>query len=129
MLELKINYSLSNMKKLIILFFAFLFFISCSENRMVEKEYYENGKLKSELFLINGKPSKKKDYYENGNLYTEYELNGTKKNGLQKMYFETGNLMLEVELKDDKKNGKFIIYNEDGTILSEEIYKDDIQVK
>ena len=70
------------------------------------KEYYLNGKFKSDAFFIDGLlQGKSIGYYENGNL--EYEEN----------------------YKDGKLEGESTNYDENGNLTSKAIYKDDEMVE
>ena len=114
------------------------------------KEYYLNGKFKSDAFFIDGLlQGKSIGYYENGNLeyeenYKDDELDGSIKNyyengqlktelnykngqldGLARAYHENGQLHIEENYKDGKLEGESTNYDEKGNITSKRIYKDD----
>jgi len=61
----------------------------------VKRTYYESGKLKTEVFLINGK-----------------------KNGEEKLYYENGQLEEICSYIDDKMHGEYKTYYENGCGLS-----------
>lgn len=75
-----------------------------------QREYYENGNLKSETpYLNNLKHGVAKSYYENGNLECEIPFDNDKRHGVEKEYDENGNLIKEAlyengELKTGGKN-------------------------
>ena len=84
------------------------------------REYYENGQLKKESCYKNGKLNALcKQYYENGQLELEYTLNEGKIHGLCKKYYENGQLEFEYNIKDDKKEGLCKEYYENGQLKSE----------
>ena len=68
------------------------------------KEYYENGKLKSETNFRDGKINGiVRDYYESGQLLSEANFKDGKADGLRKKYYENGTLESEVSFKDGKE--------------------------
>ena len=118
------------------------------------KEYYLNGKFKSDAFFIDGLlQGKSIGYYENGNLeyeenYKDDELDGSTKNyyengqlktelnykngkldGLARAYHENGQLHIEENYKDGKLEGESTNYDENGNLTSKAIYKDDEMVE
>ena len=59
----------------------------------VEEEYYENGKLKSKVILINGKVNGfMESYYENGKLKSRVPFEDDEPLGIAEDYYENGNL-------------------------------------
>ena len=118
------------------------------------KEYYLNGKFKSDAFFIDGLlQGKSIGYYENGNLeyeenYKDGKLDGLVKNyyengqlkaelnykngqldGLARAYHENGQLHIEENYKDGKLEGESTSYDENGNLISKAIYKDDEMVE
>ena len=116
---------------------------------MIKKEYYNNGKLKFEYEIKNGKiegfyrkyyengqleietnykngerDGLYKEYYESGKIRSEFYYIGNQRYGLFKRYFENGKLEDEGSYKEDKKDGFYRSYYENGQINCDEIYKD-----
>ena len=90
------------------------------------KEYYLNGKFKSDAFFIDGLlQGKSIGYYENGNLEYEENYKDGKLDGLVKNYYENGQLHIEENYKDGKLEGESTNYDENGNLTSKAIYKDD----
>ena len=114
------------------------------------KEYYLNGKFKSDAFFIDGLLQGKsigyyengnleyeenykdgkldgliKDYYENGQLKSELNYKNGQLDGLARAYHENGQLHIEENYKDGKLEGESTNYDEKGNITSKRIYKDD----
>ncbi|MGP1429898.1 MAG: toxin-antitoxin system YwqK family antitoxin [Fusobacterium sp.] len=114
------------------------------------KEYYLNGKFKSDAFFIDGLLQGKsigyyengnleyeenykdgkldglvKDYYENGQLKSELNYKNGKLDGLARAYHENGQLHIEENYKEGKLEGESVNYDEEGNITSKGIYKDD----
>lgn len=57
------------------------------------EEYYQNGRLASKGFFLNGtKNGHWKEYYENGTLFAEGYYNSGKKHGIWKYYDSEGRL-------------------------------------
>ena len=89
------------------------------------KEYYLNGKFKSDAFFIDGLlQGKSIGYYENGNLEYEENYKDGKLDGLVKKYYENGQLKAELNYKNGKLDGLARAYHENGQLHIEENYKD-----
>lgn len=86
------------MKKIILAFCIAIFFGACSSSE-TKKTFYENGALKSEVPVSNGRES-----------------------GLMREYFEDGSLAAEIEMKDNVRNGKSISYYPSGEIARRRRY-------
>jgi antitoxin component YwqK of YwqJK toxin-antitoxin module len=86
--------------KLTYLLLLLVFFSSC-QSQEIYQEFHENGKLKFEVPLLNGK-----------------------KEGLGKTYFDDGELKIEAQYKNDMLNGEYrqLYY---GRTIKEVNYKDD----
>ena len=90
------------------------------------KEYYLNGKFKSDAFFIDGLlQGKSIGYYENGNIEYEENYKDDKLDGLLKKYYENGQLSIEENYKDGKLEGEIVFYDENGNMELKAIYKDD----
>jgi antitoxin component YwqK of YwqJK toxin-antitoxin module len=88
------------------------------------KEYYQNGNLRLETTYKDNKPEGLvKHYYENGNLSAEAIYKNDKPEGLAKQYYETGELRWEQNMKNGQLNGQTKQYYEDGTIKTDVVYK------
>jgi len=83
----------------ILTFLLLTFFISCN-SQDVYQEFHENGQLKFEVPLIDGK-----------------------KEGLGKTYFDDGELKIEAQYKNDQLNGRLVQYYY-GRTIKEVNYKD-----
>jgi len=103
----------------------------------VRKEYWDNGKLKSEVpykkkYGIGWKKVKttliphgiSKEYYESGVLSKEDPYVDGKRTGFVKFYREDGSLEVSYEFKNSIQEGKTTYYYSDGSIMEEEYYKD-----
>ena len=89
------------------------------------KEYYLNGKFKSDAFFIDGLlQGKSIGYYENGNLEYEENYKDDKLDGLVKNYYENGQLKTELNYKNGQLDGLARAYHENGQLHIEENYKD-----
>lgn len=87
----------------------------------VWKQYYESGKIKTELTYKNNKADGyAKFYYENGNISEEGLWQGNKWVGAYKMYFENGNLSYEWNYTEQgKRTGTQKYYHPNGKIMIE----------
>jgi len=90
-------------------------------------DYYDDGKVKIEYSLINGKLNGTfKVYYENGELKKIGNYINGLENGLFKEYDELGNLEAEVLMTNGMKNGVLKVY-ENGKISVSTTYKNDMK--
>lgn len=85
------------------------------------KFYYENGKVSEEgLWQSNKWIGAYKMYFENGNL--SYEWNYTeqgKRSGIQKYYHPNGKIMIEGDWQEGKENGIIKEYDDSGNLVAE----------
>lgn len=111
----------------------------------VEKSYHPNGKVASEVTLVNGLPNGvtrawhpngflaseipvkngvvegvAKYWDEKGRLLGTYEIHDG--NGIQKTWFPNGNLTGETTLVNGQWTGRQLAYFEDGTLAGESYY-------
>ena len=90
----------------------------------VEKGYYENGKLASEIPYKNGEPhGALKYYYENGKLKFEVPRQNGKPHGMLKKYYESGNLEYETPFENGKPHGVEKWYYENGNLQAQVTYE------
>lgn len=110
------------MKKILI-FCLLIIVVSCKQ---VRKEYYPNGKVKSEGQFKEGRWNGYfKEYYKNGNIKVSSFFNDGKQTGLTKVYYENGELDRVLTYEDDLLQGKSIFYYQDGGVKMESISNDD----
>ena len=89
----------------------------------LSKQYYDDGKLQSEILTENGKENGlAKQYYQNGNLQSEVIFKDGQPEGLIKQYYETGELEKEQTIKNGKFEGPVKQYYEDGTLKTDAVY-------
>ncbi|MGE0268444.1 MAG: diguanylate cyclase [Candidatus Omnitrophota bacterium] len=94
---------------------------------LTRKEFYENGRLKSQANLINNKLTGiYVEYYEDGKLYLETTYKDDALNGPFREYFSNGTVKSEGEYIDGKLNGIQYIYYKDGKLSQEANYDNDI---
>jgi antitoxin component YwqK of YwqJK toxin-antitoxin module len=112
------------------------------------KNYYQNGRMKSEITYVNNMPDGfARLYYESGKVseqgiwkgtkwvgeYVYYHENGNKayewsfneegkRTGVQKYYHENGKLRIQGEWIDGKENGKIVEYDSNGNLKSEKVF-------
>jgi hypothetical protein len=127
------------MIKLLPIFLGILFIISCETKKKglkstkktdttdgVKKYYGKDGKLKTELTILNGKRNGiAKTYYKNGKVSLEMNYKMGKRDGLSKRFYEDGMLYQETHYKDDKMDGVRKKYRENGKLMSESKYEGD----
>ena len=103
----------------------------------VRKEYWDNGKLKSEVpykkhYGLGWKKVKTtliphgvaKEYYESGVLKKEDPYVDGERTGTEKFYDENGSIELSAEFKNSKRDGKTTYYYSDGGVMAVKYYKD-----
>ena len=62
----------------------------------IKREYYSNGKLKSDGTIVNGvRNGLYKEFYESGKLWKEWNYENGKEEGLSVWYFEDGKKSME----------------------------------
>ena len=90
----------------------------------IYREYYENGQLKLECTYKNGQlEGIAKEYYKNNQLSCEYNFRDGKLDGLCKEYYESGKIKEEYYCKDGKFEGTYKKYYTNGKEKSEYNYK------
>lgn len=92
----------------------------------VDKSYWENGNLKSELPYRNGKLNGvARWYYEDGTLQQEVPYVDNKINGVLKRYHDNGRREAEETYVNDMKNGKAVEYTYPGKRIEQKYYRND----
>ena len=114
-------------------FLIFLFCFSCSlyinDNRYIEKDFHDNGKIKYKIQKLNDKIDGYAIYWDNeGNLISEAHYSNDLLHGVWKEYFQNGNLKYMVTYEYGLKNGYEYWFYENGTKKSETLYLEDIVV-
>lgn len=101
-----------------------------SEDSDFYRKYYENGKIKYEVPLINGQRyGIQRGYYESGKIKYEVPFVNGKARGYLKVYYENGNLKMSAVYLDNKKDGLWKGYKENGEPAFSYIFKDNEPVK
>lgn len=87
------------------------------------KEYYDNGVLKLEMIIINGKPEGPYVVYFPSSKPKEVRsyLNG-KNHGVWRTYNENGMLTEQAEYLNDKKHGRWCVWDDNGILRYEMQY-------
>lgn len=139
--------------KFIILSFCFFLTLNLSAQKTYQKNYFDNGALKEEGWMKNGKKTDYwKFYYENGTIKKEghfsknksskywyfYAYNGNKKseghfangekNNWWLFYDSKGNINHKCQLKHNQKNGYCLMYNK-GKMVSVSKFKAGKKIK
>jgi antitoxin component YwqK of YwqJK toxin-antitoxin module len=88
--------------------------------KIKEKELYENGKIRMEGAIKEGKRDGVwKVYFEDGSIWNEGTYTNGKRNGEAKNYFPNGKLKYEGFYTDGKSSGHWKFYNEQGILVEE----------
>lgn len=88
-----------------------------AENDWSDTSYVSyNVTLIKKFGIYDYKNGKKSDYYDDGTIKSEYTLVNGKLNGAYTLYDEYGNVAKKGTFKDDETVGKVIQYNKDGLI-------------
>lgn len=120
-----------------------------SKKEGVWKKYWSNGKMRSEINYLSGRPNGfYKLFYANGvreeegnwvnarnvGSFKRFHPNGSpqqdfqfsesgKRNGWQKYYHENGKLAMDVNVVNGVETGVCKIYNNDGTLAEEKVFE------
>ena len=105
-------------------------FFGCTINKSnkvyVNYEYYENGKIKYEVEMINGKISGTSRYWNKyGSLINKVEYLNGKTHGEWISYYANGEVNYIANYKFNKRHGIMTEYYPNGNIKSESIYDSD----
>ena len=108
------------------IFFLFLIF-SCSNLKnnkiLIEKTYYDNGVLQSEVAKSSGKLNGQAKYYDNqSNLISIASYNNNVLHGMWIEYYKNGKTKHSVKYIYGLKDGSELWYYESGNIKSETVY-------
>ena len=109
----------------IVFLFLMLFCVSCHDEGEVRKDYWENGKLKSELSYKDGELNGRCVWYmPNGKPQMEVMYRHNKMNGLLRRWHENGNVMEEFWYKDGVQDSVYRAYSLKGLLVEEGYYSD-----
>jgi antitoxin component YwqK of YwqJK toxin-antitoxin module len=90
----------------------------------VQKLYYSNGKIESEVnYNLGQLDGDYKKYSKEGILLNDRKFRKGKENGKCVSYYDDGKKLLEENWKDGVKDGAFILYTPNDSIKSQEYYK------
>ena len=114
-------------KNILVLVSVLTLITSCKD---VQKEYYENGNIESEIEVKdNMKNGVAKWYYINGKLNFEANYVNDKEEGELRKFYEDGILNTVAFFKEGLQDGDFIEYYHDGNLKSEQFFTKGIQDK
>lgn len=107
-------------------FLAILY--SCSsaqdEQTKIEKEYYENGKLKILTYHFKKDEIKVFKFLQNGNLDCIYNISNNNNDNLMIIFDGENNINMIEPMKNNKRTGTSIWFKESGVIDIEQKYQD-----
>jgi hypothetical protein len=78
------------------------------------KQFFETGKLKSEIHYKHGDKERAVQYYENGNVQMEFLYKDGLKHGKRTRYWENGKIQSILEYDKDRPKKGLIEYNKKG---------------
>lgn len=91
----------------------------------VQKNYYEDGKIKNEVTYVDGRrEGPARQYYTNGQAESEITYKNNVKDGPSKWYYEDGILYQEVTFRNGKKQSVEKKYHNTGKIMAELYWAD-----
>jgi len=107
----------------ILIFLILILLLSC-ESSEKEVQYYNNGKIKTEVLLKDGlQHGLGYKYYENGTIKSKINWVNGLKSGVAEYYYPNGQIKSRTEYKNDSVMiGETIIYSEDGYLQEKQIY-------
>lgn len=116
---------LALMKLVLIVIFSVAIFVLMLRGceKKPEREYYESGKLKSEIFYKYKKIYTGRSYLEGYNWRSEADYIPEKPDGVAKWYYESGHIKSEAVFKEGKFEGIKKDYYENGQLKTEGVYK------
>ena len=91
------------------------------------KQWYADGKLRSEKYYKDGRDSLWKSWYENGHLEFEGSYKQGEQDGFWREWFENGRLKSECSYKLGERVGRWSEWYENGKLRSEKYYKEDLE--
>jgi len=102
----------------------------CKDNTDgIVKDYYENGKLKTEWMCKDGHLNGITNlYYDNGQLQKESNYVNDERQGVTTGWYEGGELKSVCNFKEGELNGEHKILNKDGSIKELTYYKNGIEL-
>jgi antitoxin component YwqK of YwqJK toxin-antitoxin module len=90
----------------------------------IKSEYYENGKLKSEINYKNEqRDGQDTTWYESGKKKSETQYKNGQKDGLDATWYDSGKKKSEIQYKNGQKDGLSTSWNEYGEKVSARHYK------
>ena len=109
------------MKKNALWLILVLLFVACGDN--VQKEYWENGNLKSALRYENGKLNGECSWYApNGKMNLRANYKDEVLDGRCQRWHDNGNLAEDGWFKDGQRDSIYHTYSEKGILASEEFF-------
>ena len=81
-------------------------------------QYFNSGKLKTEINYSHGVKQKAIQYYENGNKYVEFFYNDGKKHGKRTKYWENGRVQSTLEYNNGNPMPGLVEYKSNGQQLT-----------
>jgi antitoxin component YwqK of YwqJK toxin-antitoxin module len=88
------------------------------------KEYYDNGQVKQDMTLVDGKIDGKVNlWYRSGTIKETRMFKSGLRNGLWTSYNEQGGKTGEAGYKDDLKDGPWHVWDENGILRYEMFYR------
>jgi len=91
----------------------------------LKKYYNKEGKLKTEVTILNGKRDGVAKTYYNGKVSLAMNYKAGRREGASKRYYRDGTIYQETFYKDDKMDGERKKYRENGTLMSSARYERD----
>ena len=99
------------------LLFVFFLYYGVPQEKVYLKEYYENGTLKAEGWILN---SQKTDYwyfyYENGNVKGKGSYETNKKDGYWYFYAENNQILSQGHYKNGKRTDWWVFNNKNKVV-------------
>lgn len=121
------------MRKIVLVILGLLFVASCENGEQpsndddgVQRSYWDNGKLKSELRYVDGKlDGSFKQWYDNGQVFQDGQYANGMMDGSWLIFYPNGQLAAKAQY--EKGTGKQICYNDEGCIIMEVNYVDNLK--
>jgi len=117
------------MKKILLALFVMCSALSFSAKVIKSDRIEAKGNVVYEIFKNGVQVGLQKDYYEDGKLKMELNYKNGKPEGLGRSYYPNGKVFIEENYKNGERDGVAKAYDENGKLLQQATFKNGEQIK